>query len=83
MFSFLGKLPASDSGRFSLNSLDYTKVLRLAVVVFVGAFAAKIGSVELSDSNLSSSLLDALNAGIAAISAAAIELLRRFLTNQG
>lgn len=83
MFSFLGKLPASTSAALTINGLDVKKILRLAVVVFIGAFATNVTGAGLTETNLMTVLTDASNAGIMAIGSATVELARRLLTNQG
>jgi hypothetical protein len=77
--SIFSKLPASDSPSGSLNSLDYSKTIRMALVVFLGAFCAKVAGMELTDASLQQVLLDAGQAGLAALGASAVELIRRFL----
>ena len=79
--SLLGKMPASDSAAWNLNTLDWKKILRMALVVFAGAFSLKVSGTQLTDSNLSQVLLDAANAGITALGAAAFEAIRRLVTN--
>lgn len=81
-FLSLGKLPASDSPGGKLNELDYQKIARLAVVVFVGAFCTAVSASGLTDANLQTVLYSALQAGLSALGAAAIEAIRRFVTNQ-
>lgn len=84
MFNILGKMPAGDSVAGKLNGLDLKKTLRLAIVVFLGAFCVKIaGAGDLSAvTDLHQVFVDALNAGVMALGSAAIELVRRLATNQ-
>ena len=83
MFSFLGKLPASTSVSGAIDSLDIQKTLRLAVVVFVGAFCASVSAAgDLSTLDFAQVLTDAANAGVMALGSATVELVRRLLVNQ-
>lgn len=89
--SFLGKLPASDSISGSLNALDLKKTLRAATVALIGVFALAFGgsistacspsSCDLSTVTMQSVLIDASQAGLAALGVAGMELLRRIITN--
>ena len=84
MFSFLGKLPASDSAIGKLNGLDIQKTLRLAFVVFIGAFCTSVAAQgDLTSLDLAKVLSDSAQAGLMALGSAAIELVRRLATNQG
>ena len=90
--SLLGKLPASDSGSWTLNGLDVQKTLRLAIVVFLGAFSMKIsavGGIEVlvdmlfaNPNALLMVLKEAGSAGVMALGSAVVELIRRFVSNQ-
>lgn len=79
--SLLKSLPASNSPAGKLSELDYQKIARLAVVVFLGAFVAQAGATTLTDANLNQVLLDAARAGLSAVGAAAVEWVRRLLAS--
>ena len=75
----LGPLPFSGSSAGKLNAVDLQKIVRLGIVVFLGAFVAKFSSAE------SLSFVEALQAGgqagVSALGASTIELVRRFIVN--
>lgn len=77
-------LPASTSGFLRLDGIDVLKILRLAGVVFIGAFCASISSqpdlLSLDTTALLQVLKDAASAGGMALSAAAVEAVRRLFT---
>ena len=75
-------LPVSTSGFLKLDGIDIKKTLRMAFVVFVGAFCAKLSLVtDLTNADLQMVFTDAAQAGLAAVGAASVELIRRYLTN--
>lgn len=83
LLSILGKLPASDSPAGTLNKLDYEKILRMALVTFVGAYAAVVAQTDLADAASSwEQVRDVLliapgKAALTAVGAAAVEWVRR------
>jgi len=81
LLSILGKLPASTSAAASLDKLDYQKIGRMAIVVFVGTFAMKVTGTTLTEANLTGVLLDAAQAGLTAVATAAAEAIRRLVVS--
>lgn len=78
-------LPASTSGWMKLDNIDYQKILRLATIVFLGAFTANVSAAlavpDLAAVNIQSVLQGGLQAGLAALGASALELFRRLVTD--
>ena len=79
---FFVSLPASNSAMGTLNANDWTKVIRLLLVAFIGAFAVKVGGSTLNDGNLNAVLLDAGQAGVMAVVAAGVEIARRLVSTK-
>lgn len=81
--SIIGKLPASDSEFLKLNALDLKKVARLAIVTFIGTFCLYVtGVADLQNADLPTVFQDAAMAGITAVGAAAVEIVRRLFSGQ-
>ncbi len=93
LLSLLGNMPASTSGAWTLNELDGMKILRTAVMAFVGpfilSFAIGLQGINFTEiltfQELGQVLLTVLTsaavAGGAALSTAIADAVRRFLAN--
>jgi len=81
LFTLLGKLPASTSVSGALDKLDFQKILRMGIVVFLGTFCTFVSTTGLTETNLFTVLQDAAQAGLSAVGAAAFEAIRRLAVN--